>query len=375
MTRPLPSPPPEGRITEWLCRVLTHHRTTWPVPATALHKAVEAIRDPPPTRTCSSPSTASTSSPTGASPASTTHGSGPCTLLELRPGARGGVRARPRAAVTRADLTARAMTVGDVLGPRRTGPRSRGTWPARAPGGVRRVLRAPAGLPTEGGRPPLVGLAPPQRRPARRRSSRSRPTSTATAGWARPTPTCSPTSSPCSGSTPPTAPTSTPSPRSPSPPTTWCRYRLAPTLRSALLGHLAGYEMTSVTPMSAYARAARRLHLGPAVERFYDVHVEADEHHGALVFEPPRGRQPRGRRPLDPRHPLRRRRHVGGRGPLRPPPPRLVGRRPVVAAGRRPRRADRARAPTSFGGTGPVPYAGDSPRSWSAGHNPEVLRS
>ena len=44
-------------------------------------------------------------------------------------------------------------------------------------------------------------------------------------------------------------------------------------LRSALLGHLAGFEMTSVAPMSAYARAARRLDLGPAVERFYDVHV------------------------------------------------------------------------------------------------------
>lgn len=54
-------------------------------------------------------------------------------------------------------------------------------------------------------------------------------------------------------------------------------------LRSALLGHLAGFEMTSVDPMSAYARAARRLELGPAVERFYDVHVEADEHHGALA--------------------------------------------------------------------------------------------
>lgn len=54
-------------------------------------------------------------------------------------------------------------------------------------------------------------------------------------------------------------------------------------LRSALLGHLAGFEMTSVEPMSAYARAARRLGLGPRVERFYDVHVEADEHHGALA--------------------------------------------------------------------------------------------
>jgi hypothetical protein len=54
-------------------------------------------------------------------------------------------------------------------------------------------------------------------------------------------------------------------------------------LRSALLGHLAGFEMTSVAPMSAYARAARRLGLGRPVECFYGVHVEADEHHGALA--------------------------------------------------------------------------------------------
>ena len=54
-------------------------------------------------------------------------------------------------------------------------------------------------------------------------------------------------------------------------------------LRAALLGHLAGFEMTSVRPMSRYAAAARRLHLGPPVERFYDVHVEADEHHGHLA--------------------------------------------------------------------------------------------
>jgi hypothetical protein len=54
-------------------------------------------------------------------------------------------------------------------------------------------------------------------------------------------------------------------------------------LRAALLGHLAGFEMTSVVPMERYAAAARRLGLGPRVQRFYDVHVEADEHHGALA--------------------------------------------------------------------------------------------
>lgn len=54
-------------------------------------------------------------------------------------------------------------------------------------------------------------------------------------------------------------------------------------LRSALLGHLAGFELTSVAPMSRYASAARRLGLGPRAERFYDVHVAADEHHGSLA--------------------------------------------------------------------------------------------
>lgn len=64
----------------------------------------------------------------------------------------------------------------------------------------------------------------------------------------------------------------------------------------ALLGHLAVFEMTSVTPMGRYARAARRFGLGDAGARFYDVHVEADEVHqviaekamvGALVADDP----------------------------------------------------------------------------------------
>jgi hypothetical protein len=56
-------------------------------------------------------------------------------------------------------------------------------------------------------------------------------------------------------------------------------------LRAALLGHLAGFEMTSVKPMTRYAAATIRLGLDPRVTRFYTVHVEADEHHGALAAE------------------------------------------------------------------------------------------
>ncbi len=53
----------------------------------------------------------------------------------------------------------------------------------------------------------------------------------------------------------------------------------------ALLGHLAVFEMTSVTPMGRYARAARRFGLGDAGARFYDVHVEADEVHQVIAEE------------------------------------------------------------------------------------------
>ncbi len=49
-----------------------------------------------------------------------------------------------------------------------------------------------------------------------------------------------------------------------------------------LVGHLALFEMTSVTPMSRYSRAAARLGFGAAVQGFYDVHVVADTHHGQL---------------------------------------------------------------------------------------------
>ena len=54
-------------------------------------------------------------------------------------------------------------------------------------------------------------------------------------------------------------------------------------LRGALVGHLAGFEMTSVGPMGRYSRALRRLGLSSDARRFYDVHVEADVVHGVVA--------------------------------------------------------------------------------------------
>ncbi len=54
-------------------------------------------------------------------------------------------------------------------------------------------------------------------------------------------------------------------------------------LRGALVGHLAAFEMTSVEPMAHYSRALARFGLGPAVRRFFDVHVEADVRHAAVA--------------------------------------------------------------------------------------------
>ncbi len=54
-------------------------------------------------------------------------------------------------------------------------------------------------------------------------------------------------------------------------------------LLPALLGHLALFEMTSVTPMGRYARAMRAIGAPTSACEFYDVHVEADEHHGPLA--------------------------------------------------------------------------------------------
>jgi hypothetical protein len=54
-------------------------------------------------------------------------------------------------------------------------------------------------------------------------------------------------------------------------------------LRGALVGHLALFEMTSVTPMSRYSAALSRLGAGARARRFYDVHVEADEDHSQVA--------------------------------------------------------------------------------------------
>ena len=55
--------------------------------------------------------------------------------------------------------------------------------------------------------------------------------------------------------------------------------------RGALVGHLALFEMTSTGPMGRYSEALRRLGLGPAARRFFDVHVVADEEHQYLATD------------------------------------------------------------------------------------------
>ena len=49
--------------------------------------------------------------------------------------------------------------------------------------------------------------------------------------------------------------------------------------RGALVGHLAGFEITSPQPNRRYANGLRRLGFGPAATDFYDEHVEADSVH------------------------------------------------------------------------------------------------
>ncbi|HEX6153190.1 MAG TPA: iron-containing redox enzyme family protein [Solirubrobacterales bacterium] len=49
--------------------------------------------------------------------------------------------------------------------------------------------------------------------------------------------------------------------------------------RGAIVGHLAGFEMTSSIPNRRYGNALRRLGFGPEVTHFYDEHVEADAVH------------------------------------------------------------------------------------------------
>ncbi|MFI6082832.1 iron-containing redox enzyme family protein [Streptomyces sp. NPDC051217] len=54
-------------------------------------------------------------------------------------------------------------------------------------------------------------------------------------------------------------------------------------LRGALVGHFAVVEVTSSPGSRRLARAMRRTGAGPAAERFYDEHVEADSVHEQVV--------------------------------------------------------------------------------------------
>ncbi|HEX2127750.1 MAG TPA: iron-containing redox enzyme family protein, partial [Solirubrobacterales bacterium] len=49
--------------------------------------------------------------------------------------------------------------------------------------------------------------------------------------------------------------------------------------RGALVGHLAGFEITSPQPNRRYGNGLRRLGFGPDATEFYDEHVEADSVH------------------------------------------------------------------------------------------------
>jgi hypothetical protein len=51
----------------------------------------------------------------------------------------------------------------------------------------------------------------------------------------------------------------------------------------AVVGHLAVFEMSSVTTMSRYAAALRRLEFDPWTILFYDTHVVADAHHQTVA--------------------------------------------------------------------------------------------
>lgn len=55
--------------------------------------------------------------------------------------------------------------------------------------------------------------------------------------------------------------------------------------RGALAGHLAAFEMTSVTPMSRYAATLRRLDVAAEGVEFYDAHVVADVDHARIAAD------------------------------------------------------------------------------------------
>jgi hypothetical protein len=53
--------------------------------------------------------------------------------------------------------------------------------------------------------------------------------------------------------------------------------------RGAIVGHLAGFEMTSTEPNRRYAEGLRRLGFGREAQLFYQEHVEADATHEVLA--------------------------------------------------------------------------------------------
>lgn len=57
------------------------------------------------------------------------------------------------------------------------------------------------------------------------------------------------------------------------------------TLLPAMVGHLAGFEMSSVEPMSAYSAALRRLGAPQDACHFFDTHVVADAHHQQVAAD------------------------------------------------------------------------------------------
>jgi heme oxygenase-like protein len=61
-------------------------------------------------------------------------------------------------------------------------------------------------------------------------------------------------------------------------------------LRGAIVGHLAGFEMTSPVPNGRYAKGLRRLGFGPDALDFFDEHVEADSvHENIAVYDMAQG--------------------------------------------------------------------------------------
>jgi hypothetical protein len=53
----------------------------------------------------------------------------------------------------------------------------------------------------------------------------------------------------------------------------------------AMIGHLAGFEMSSIGPMAAYSAALRRLGASQDACHFFDVHVVADAHHQQVAAD------------------------------------------------------------------------------------------